>query len=59
MIIKYLSMVNIDPVLYIGISQSFFAGILISTKKPYTTANRLMAAWLFLICVELIFDLIN
>jgi AraC-like DNA-binding protein len=52
-------MVNIDPVLYIGISQSFFAGILISTKKPYTTANRLMAAWLFLICVELIFALIN
>jgi AraC-type DNA-binding domain-containing proteins len=52
-------MVNIDPVLYIGISQSFFAGLLISTKKPFTTANRLMAAWLFLICVELIFALIN
>ncbi len=59
MVIKYLSMVNIDPVLYIGISQSFFAGLLISTKKPYTTANRLMAAWLFLICVELIFALLN
>jgi AraC-like DNA-binding protein len=52
-------MVNIDPVLYIGISQSFFAGLLISTKKPYTTANRLMAAWLFLICIELTFALIN
>lgn len=52
-------MVNIDPVLYIGISQSFFAGLLISTKKPYNTANRLMAAWLFLICIELIFALIN
>jgi len=49
----------IDPVLYIGISQSFFAGLLISTKKPLTTANRLMAAWLFLICLELIFALIN
>lgn len=49
----------IDPVLYIGISQSFFAGLLISTKKPYTIANRLMAAWLFLICVELTFALIN
>jgi AraC-like DNA-binding protein len=57
--INYLSMVNIDPVLYIGISQSFFAGLLISTKKPYSTANRLMAAWLFLICIELIFALLN
>lgn len=52
-------MVNIDPVLYIGISQSFFSGMLISTKKPVTTANRLMAAWLFMICFELIFALIN
>jgi len=49
----------IEPVLYIGISQSFFAGLLISTKKPFTTANRLMATWLFLICTELIFALIN
>jgi len=52
-------MVNIEPVLYIGISQSFFAGLLISTKKPYNTANRLMAAWLFMICIEMIFALIN
>ena len=52
-------MVNIEPVLYIGISQSFFAGLLISTKKPLTVANRLMAAWLFMICIEMIFALIN
>jgi len=52
-------MVNIDPILYIGISQSFFSGLLISTKKPFTTANRLMASWLFLICIELVFALIN
>ncbi len=52
-------MVNIDPVLYIGISQSFFSGLLISTKKPATTANRLMAAWLFLICIELLFALVK
>ncbi|MFH0841930.1 MAG: AraC family transcriptional regulator [Bacteroidota bacterium] len=52
-------MVNIDPVLYIGISQSFFAGLLISTKKPSTMADRLMAAWLFLICTELIIALLN
>jgi AraC-like DNA-binding protein len=49
----------IEPVLYVGISQSFFAGLLVSTKKPITVANRLMAAWLFLICIELIFALIN
>jgi AraC-like DNA-binding protein len=49
----------IEPVLYIGISQSFFAGLLISTKKPVNTANRIMAAWLFLTCTELIFALIN
>ncbi|MDP4223807.1 MAG: helix-turn-helix domain-containing protein [Bacteroidota bacterium] len=52
-------MVNIEPVLYIGISQSFFAGLLISTKKPISVANRLMTAWLFLICIEMIFALIN
>lgn len=49
----------IEPVLYVGISQSFFAGLLVSTKKPFNTANRLMATWLFLICLELIFALIN
>jgi AraC-like DNA-binding protein len=49
----------IEPVLYVGISQSFFAGLLVSTKKPATTSNRLMAAWLFMICLELIFALIN
>jgi AraC-like DNA-binding protein len=49
----------IEPLLYIGISQSFFAGLLVATKKPYVIANRLMAAWLFLICSELIFALIN
>jgi AraC-like DNA-binding protein len=54
-----LLMVNIDPILYIGISQSFFAGLLISTKRPFTIANRLMAAWLFLICIELTFALLN
>jgi AraC-like DNA-binding protein len=52
-------MVNIDPILYIGISQSFFSGLLISTKKPFTVANRLMAAWLFFICIELVSALIN
>jgi AraC-like DNA-binding protein len=49
----------IEPVLYVGISQSFFAGILVLTKKPNSIANRLMAVWLFFICVEMIFALIN
>jgi AraC-like DNA-binding protein len=52
-------MVNIDPVLYIGISQSLFAGLLIATKKPLTTANRIMAAWLFMFGIEMIFALLN
>jgi AraC-like DNA-binding protein len=49
----------IEPILYIGISQSFFAGLLIATRRPYTTANRLMTAWIFLFCIEMIFALIN
>lgn len=52
-------MVNIDPVLYIGISQAFFSGLLVATKKPLTIPNRLMASWLFLICIELTFALLN
>lgn len=49
----------IDPILYIGISQSLFAGLLIATKKPFTIANRLMATWLFLFFAEMLFAIIN
>jgi AraC-like DNA-binding protein len=49
----------IEPVLYIGISQSFFAGLLIATRRPFTRANRIMTAWVFLFCIEMIFALIN
>ena len=49
----------IEPVLYIGISQSFFAGLLIATRRPFTTANRIMTAWVFLFCIEMIFALVN
>lgn len=52
-------MINIDPILYIGISQSFFSGLIISTKKPISISDRLTAAWLFLICIELLFALLN
>ena len=58
-ILTIIKMMSIDPILYIGISQSFFSGLLVSTKKPFSTANRLMAAWLFLICIELLFALLN
>lgn len=47
------------PVLFVGISQSFFAGLLIATRRPYSTASRIMTAWLFLFCIEMIFALIN
>jgi len=49
----------IEPVLYIGISQSFFAGLLIATRRPFTRAHRIMTAWVFLFCIEMIFALIN
>lgn len=49
----------IEPILYIGIAQSFFAGLLIATRRPFNTSNRLMSAWVFLLCTELIFALIN
>lgn len=49
----------VEPILYIGIAQSFFAGLLIATRRPYTTANRIMTLWVFLLCTELIFALVN
>lgn len=49
----------IEPVLYIGISQSFFAGLLMATRRPFTMANRIMTAWIFLFCFEMIFALVN
>lgn len=49
----------VEHILYIGIAQSFFAGVLLATRRPYTTANRLINAWVFLFCAELIFALLN
>ncbi len=49
----------IEPVLYIGISQSFFAGLLIATRKPFGIADRIMSSWIFLFCIEMIFALVN
>lgn len=46
-------------ILYIGISQTLFAGILIALKKPRILANQVLAAWLLIICVEMIIVLVN
>jgi len=48
-----------EQILYIGLSQSFFAGLLIALRKPKTMANQVLAAWFFLICIEMIIVLIN
>lgn len=48
-----------EEILYIGISQSLFAGILIAVRKPRILANQILSAWLLIICVEMIIVLIN
>ena len=48
-----------EAILYIGISQTLVAGILIALKKPRMMANQILAALLLLICIEMIIVLIN
>jgi len=48
-----------EEILYIGIAQTLFSGIIIAFKKPRTIANQILAAWLFIICAEMIITLIN
>ena len=48
-----------EAILYIGISQSLFAGILIAARKPRGIANQILAAWLLIICIEMIIVLVN
>lgn len=48
-----------EAILYIGISQSLFAGILIATRKPRGIANQILAAWLLIICIEMVIVLVN
>lgn len=48
-----------EAILYIGISQTLFAGILIAVKRPRILANQILATWLFIICIEMIIVLIN
>ncbi len=46
-------------ILYVGLSQSFFAGLMIATKRNPTVADRILAAWLFLIAIEMLFAIVN
>jgi AraC-like DNA-binding protein len=46
-----------EPVLYIGMAQSFFAGLMIATKKPQHVQDKVLAAWLFMITLEMGFAL--
>ena len=46
-----------EPVLYIGMAQSFFAGLMIATKKPQQLQDRVLAAWLLMITAEMAFAL--
>ncbi len=48
-----------EAILYIGISQTLFAGILIAVKRPRILANKILSAWLLTICLEMIIVLIN
>ena len=48
-----------NEILYIGITQSFFAGLMIATKRNPVIADRILATWLFLIALEMIFALVN
>jgi len=48
-----------EEILYIGIAQTLFSGILIAVKKPRTIANQILAAWLLIICSEMTIMLIT
>ncbi len=48
-----------EKILYIGIAQTLFSGIIIAFKRPRTIANQILAAWLLIICAEMIIMLIN
>ena len=47
------------PILYVGISQSLFAGIFIASKKEQNFADKLLAALLFLIAIDMGLTLIK
>ncbi|MEZ5071978.1 MAG: helix-turn-helix domain-containing protein [Bacteroidales bacterium] len=48
-----------EAILYIGIAQSLFAGILIALKRPRIMANQILAAWLLIIGIDMAAVLVN
>jgi len=50
---------QLNEILYIGTTQSFFAGLMIATKRNPQITDRILAAWLFLISIEMVFALVN
>ncbi|HDS06329.1 MAG TPA: AraC family transcriptional regulator [Bacteroides sp.] len=48
-----------EAILYIGISQTLFAGLLIALKRPRILANQILGAWLLIICMEMVIVLID
>ncbi len=48
-----------NEILYVGLSQSFFAGLMIATKRNPSVADRILATWLFLIAIEMVFAIVN
>ncbi|MCD6331647.1 MAG: helix-turn-helix transcriptional regulator [Bacteroidales bacterium] len=49
----------LEPVLYICLVQSLFAGIVIASKRPQLQADRFLAAWLFIIAAETFLALVK
>jgi AraC-like DNA-binding protein len=47
-----------EPTLYIGITQSLFAGLVVITKKPSVLSNRILAIWLFMIVFDMLLTLL-
>lgn len=54
-----LFLLKMEEILYVGFSQSFFAGLMIATKRNPQVADRILAAWLLLISVEMGFAIVN
>ncbi len=48
-----------EAVLYIGLSQSFFASFIVITKKPSFIADKILALWLLLISLEMALSLMD
>lgn len=49
----------IEPVLYIGATQSVFAGFIIAMRRPMLVADRFLSAWLFIVGIEMILALLQ